>query len=73
MAKRWRKKTVDPQSSEIGATIVVPNNILLRGKGYKTENGALAVSDNPVRTEDGEVGKLVKYHTGPDGEEYMIV
>ncbi len=67
------QKTVAPQSSEVRATIKIPNNILLQGKGYETNNGALAVSDDLVEDEDGEVGNLVKYRTGPDGEQYMIV
>lgn len=71
--RKEAQKTAAPQSSEKRATIKIPNNILLNGKGYETDNGALAVSDELVETEDGEVGNLVKYRTGPDGEEYMIV
>jgi|GEM_PF-3544127 hypothetical protein len=67
------QKTTGPQSSEIRAAITIPNNITLRGKGYETKNGALAVSDELVKSEDGEVGKLVKFETGPDGEQYMVV
>jgi hypothetical protein len=71
--KKEAQKTVAPQTSEKRAKIKIPNNIFLNGNGYETDNGALAVSDELVETEDGEVGNLVKYQTGPDGEEYMIV
>lgn len=67
------QKSVGPQTSEVRASIKIPNNIILKGKGYETKNGALAVSDELVQTEDGEVGKLVKYHTGEDGQQYMVV
>jgi hypothetical protein len=67
------QKSVGPQSSERPATIKIPGNILLKGKGYETKNGALGVSSDLVQTEDGKVGNLVKYRTGPDGEQYMVI
>lgn len=68
------QKTVGPQSTEVPAAIEFGNNFLF-GKKYDTENGLLAVS-NPnqlVRADNGKVGRLAKYVTGPDGEKYGVV
>lgn len=69
------EKTVGPQSSEKPAKITLPNNDFKWGKYYKTENGVLAVSnpDQKVMADNGYVGQLAKYVTGPDGEQYAVV
>jgi hypothetical protein len=67
------QRAVGPQSSEVNAAIKLPNNMQIRGKGYKTKNGALAVSDSYVQTEDNQIGKLVKYRTRKDGEQFLVV
>ncbi len=72
-SEKEAQKTVGPQTSEGRAAIKIPGNIILNGRGYETKNGGLGVSNDLVQTEDGEVGNLVKYKTGPDGEQYMVI
>lgn len=68
------QKTVGPQSSESNAAIKFGNKYLY-GKKYDTENGIVAISnpDQKVTADNGKVGQLAKYVTGPDGEQYAVV
>ncbi|MCJ8210408.1 hypothetical protein MUY27_11870 [Mucilaginibacter sp. RS28] len=70
------ERTTGPQTVEQPVQISIPNNSMtLRGKAYGTKNGFVAVSnpDQPVQSNDGRVGRLGKYVTGPDGEQYTVV
>lgn len=68
-----QEKTVGPQSNEVQAKILLPSGDTLTGNGYKTKNGALALSNNVVQTADGSVGQLAKYKLSDDGNQYLIV
>ncbi|CAN0450905.1 unnamed protein product, partial [Ectocarpus fasciculatus] len=67
------EKTVGPQSSESNAAIRLPNNDIKLGRQYDTANGIVAVSHPNEIVRDnttGQVGRLAKFGTGPDGEQY---
>lgn len=71
------EKTVGPQSSESNAAIRLPNSNEIRlGKQYRTSNGIVAISHPNEKVRDnttGQVGRLAKFVTGPDGEQYAVV
>lgn len=67
------EKTVGPQSSEVPAAITLPGGNRMLGVSYDTKNGSLSISNDQVRADNGQVGKLIKYVTGPDGAQYKVV
>jgi hypothetical protein len=70
------QKTVGPQSSETNAAIRLPDNSIKIGKKYNTANGIVAISNPNEQVRDnntGQVGRLAKFVTGPDGEQYAVV
>lgn len=73
--QREAERTVGPQSDEKLARITLPNGQYKNGKYYDTDNGFLAVSnpDELVRADNGKVGRLAKYVTGDDGQQYAVV
>lgn len=68
-----RESAVVPQSTEKVLQITLPNGNKLLGNGYKTTNRGLGVSLEKVQAEDGRVGNLLKFTTGPDGENYLVI
>ena len=73
--KQRAERAAGPQSSELQATIILPQGDRFDGYAYKTIVGAVGITDRAdfVDRKSGKVGHLVKYKTEKDGEKYMLV
>ena len=74
-SKKRAEKVAGPQTNDHAAHITLPNGDKLTGNAYETTVGAVGITDMSgfVDRKNGNVGQLVKYKTGRDGEEYMVI
>ncbi len=61
-----------PQTSERNTQITLPQGNRVRGKGFRSSTGAVAISDEEFVASNGKVGPLVKF-VEAEGESWMVI